>query len=70
MKPKDREILRFLDEEGNIVEMRHDYSGHYYGESDPQNRGPHFNYPNSHDGGHFDYNGPGTPVGPDTYYRP
>ncbi|MDI1285736.1 MAG: HNH/endonuclease VII fold putative polymorphic toxin [Reyranella sp.] len=34
------------------VDIRDDASGHFYGPSDPQNRGPHFNDPG---GNHFDY---------------
>jgi RHS repeat-associated protein len=57
---KGSENLDFLDENGNIVTIRHDYGGHDFGEGDPQNRGPHFNTP---DGGHYDYSGPGVPYG-------
>ena len=40
--------------EGRVdyIDIRHDYKGHWYGERDPQNRGPHFNI---QDGDHFDY---------------
>ncbi len=42
------------DSKGRIktVVIRDDAAGHYYGESDPQNRGPHFN---DHLGNHYDY---------------
>jgi hypothetical protein len=58
---KGSEILRYLDENGNIVDIRHDYGGHDYPDDPTQNRGPHFNTPND---GHYDYNGPGIPFGP------
>ena len=54
------EILRYLDSDGDIVDIRHDYDGHDYPDDPDQNRGPHFNTPN---GGHYDYQGPNLPYG-------
>ncbi|HDR1592775.1 TPA: hypothetical protein QB460_002126, partial [Pasteurella multocida] len=34
------------------VYIRDDSKGHFYGENDPQNRGPHFN---DEKGNHYDY---------------
>lgn len=34
------------------VIIRYDAKGHFFGENDPQNRGPHFN---DSKGGHYDY---------------
>ena len=36
----------------NIVQIREDVEGHFFGENHPQNRGPHFNDP---EGNHFDH---------------
>lgn len=44
-----------LPKEGGGVRkviIRDDAKGHFFGDSDPQNRGPHFNDPK---GGHYDY---------------
>ena len=67
---KDSEVLRYINDDGEIVEIRHDYGGHEFEDDPTQNRGPHFNYPNTSGGDHFDYTGSGTPFGPGTYYRP
>jgi hypothetical protein len=56
----DSETLRYLDNDGHIVDINHDYGGHDFPDDPSQNRGPHFNTP---DGGHYDYNGPGAPYG-------
>lgn len=58
---KGSEILQYLDKDGNIVQIRHDYGGHNYPDDPVQDRGPHFNTP---DGGHYDYSGRGLPFGP------
>ena len=55
------ETLRYLDDDGEIVDIRHDYDGHNFSDDPTQNRGPHFNAP---DGGHYDYQGPSSPYGP------
>ena len=55
------ENLDYLDRDGNVVTIRHDYDGHEFPDDPTQNRGPHFNGP---DGSHYDYTGKNDPFGP------
>lgn len=59
------EILLYLDQDGSIVDVRHDYDGHDYPDDPNQDRGPHFNWdgPNG-ESDHYDYSGSGEPFGP------
>ncbi|EXI62121.1 hypothetical protein MHD_11235 [Mannheimia granulomatis] len=54
--PQPGQIYEFdLPKEGGGVKkviIRDDAKGHFFGEDNPQNRGPHFN---DHKGGHYDY---------------
>ena len=42
----------FKDPNGKEIIIRDDAEGHFFGEGNPQNRGPHFNDPA---GNHYDY---------------
>lgn len=44
--------VRYIDPEGNPVNIRDDSSGHSYPDAPSQNRGPHFN---DEAGNHYDY---------------
>ncbi len=59
------EILVYINRDGEIVTIRHDYDGHDYVDDPTQNRGPHFNI-DQPDGrsDHYDYTGGNQPFGP------
>ena len=40
---KKIKVYEFTNTKGIKIEIRDDKYGHYYGEKNPQNRGPHFN---------------------------
>jgi RHS repeat-associated protein len=50
--PQPGKQYTFRDPNGKEIIIRDDAEGHYYGDGDPQNRGPHFNDPA---GNHYDY---------------